>query len=114
MELVNIFLTVFLLGLSGYGVGNLLVNYEGPFDICKGFRRLVGISYEIEEGINDGDADLRDGLNPLGKMFTCTVCASVALSALFSIPVVLEYEVIPYLIALSPAAASGVAVKLNE
>lgn len=84
-ENILLFLYMISTAAAGYALGYLLVNEEGPFDILVKFRRLIGISQEVEDKMLEGDYSARDGLNVFAKMVTCDLCASVAITIVLSV-----------------------------
>ena len=110
VESIILVINLIIVGFAGYGLGNLMVDYEGPLDIFEKYRRLIGITEDIENKMLQGNAKVRDNLNFLAKMFTCNICATTALTLLFSITLFFPESIIY----LSPLAALGVVFKLNE
>lgn len=104
--------------IISHGVGYLLVNEEGLFDILKKFRRLVGISKTVEVAIEEGDYEVVEGLNPFAKMLTCGICTSTFISLVLGVFLCFNLDFpdnYPYLLEyLSPFVAMGLTLILKK
>jgi hypothetical protein len=105
-----------LLTLVSYAISYNLVNKEGPFDILKNLRSLMGIIDKVETvessyGILVTNTTRQVENNFLAKLFSCQICLSIWVCLLSSILYYLFPEILPI---FYPFAMWGIIIILVE
>lgn len=105
-----------LLTLASYAISYNLVNKEGPFDIFKNLRSLMGIIDVATKGessygivVVETHRDIEN--NFLAKLFSCQICLSIWVCLLTSILYYLFPEILPI---FYPFAMWGIIIILVE